>query len=87
MGYNEAQEYHGPPAAVLQELGDATYPACNVAKGCPGSEFEGFGATDVWRLEGVEPKDAVIGVRESSDKLVIFVRVGVEPDALSLPPS
>jgi hypothetical protein len=85
VGYNESQEYHGPPASLLQEVGDATYPACNVAKGCPGSEFEGSGATDVWLLEGVDVADAVIGVRENSDTLVIFVRVGAEPHDLPLP--
>ena len=85
VGYNESREYHGPPPGQLQEVGDATYPACNVAKGCPGSEFEGFGATDAWLLEGVDTADAVIGVRENSDTLVIFVRVGVEPDSLPLP--
>jgi len=85
VGYNQAQEFHGPPASQLQEVGDATYPACNVAKGCPGSEFGDWGATDVWSLDGVDPADAVIGVRENSDKLVIFVRVGVERDRLPLP--
>ena len=85
VGYNESREYHGPPPRQLQEVGDATYPACNVAKGCPGSEFEGFGATDLWLLEGVDIADAVIGMRENSGTLVIFVRVGVEPDELSLP--
>ncbi len=85
VGYNEAQEYHGPPAGQLQEVGDATYPGCNVAKGCPGSEFGDFGATDVWSLTGVDPANAVIGVRENSQTLVIFVRVGVKPGDLPLP--
>jgi hypothetical protein len=84
-GYNEVREYHGPPPTQLQEVGDATYPACNVAQGCPGSEFEGFGTTDVWLLEGADTADAVIGVRENSDTLVIFVRLGVEPGDLPLP--
>jgi len=85
VGYNEAQAYHGPPPEQLQEVGDATYPACNVVKGCPGSEFEGAGATDVWQLAGVDPADGVIGVRENSDKLVIFIKVGVNPQDLPLP--
>jgi hypothetical protein len=85
VGYNELREYHGPPPTQLQEVGDATYPACNVAQGCPGSEFEGFGATDLWLLEGADTADAVIGVRENSDTLVIFVRLGVEPGDLPLP--
>jgi hypothetical protein len=85
VGYNESQEYHGPPPRLLQEVGDATYPTCNVAQGCPGSEFEGFGATDVWLLDGVDIADAVIGVRENSDTVVIFVRAGAEPDDLLLP--
>jgi hypothetical protein len=85
VGYNEAKDYHGPPASQLQEVGDATYPGCNVQHGCPGSEFGDFGATDVWSLTGVDPADAVIGVRENSDKLVIFVRVGVKPGDLPLP--
>jgi hypothetical protein len=85
--YNEAQEYHGPPVIELQEVGDATYPGCNVPKDCPGSELGDFGSTDVWALPGVDPADAVIGVRENSDQLVIFVRVGVKPRDLPLPTS
>ncbi len=85
VGYNEWREFHGPPITQLQEYGDATYPACNVAKGCPGSQFEGFGATDVWVIPGVDPAAAVVGIRENSDLRVIFVRVGVRPDQLSLP--
>ena len=85
VGYNEWREFDAPPVTQMQEFGDATYPACNVAEGCPGSEFEGFGATDVWVILGVDVADAVIGKRQNSDALVIFVRVGVEPDELPLP--
>jgi hypothetical protein len=85
VGYNELREFHGPPIAQLQEVGDATYPACNVVEGCPGSEFGGSGATDVWVIPGVDYAMALVGVRESSDVLVIFVRVGVRPDQLALP--
>jgi hypothetical protein len=85
IGFNEWREFNGPPVLTLQEHGDATYPACNVAPGCPGSEFEGFGATDVWVIPGVDPADAVIGIRQNSEVLVIFVRAGVDADRLPVP--
>ena len=71
---------------ILQELGDGTYPACNAAERCGGDathgDVGGHGATDVWRLEGVNPAQAVVGLREDSQTKVIFVRVGVDPATL-----
>jgi hypothetical protein len=82
--YDEWREV--PASAARQEVGNATYPACNAVEGCPGSEFDGFGATDVWLLPGVEIEDAVIGIREGSDTYVVFVRRDVDPASLpSLP--
>ena len=80
------QEYHGAACRPAAEVGDATYAqACNVAKGCPGSEFGDFGATDVWSRTAVNPADAVDRRPANSHTLVIFVRVGVEPADLPLP--
>jgi hypothetical protein len=84
-GYVEFRAFDAPPPGQMQEVGNATYPDCNVVKGCPGSEFEGLGATDVWLLDGVNIADAVIGKRQNSQAFVIFVRVGVEPDQLPIP--
>lgn len=66
----------------FQELGDATYPACNDTDSCDGEGLGGFGATDVWLLEGVDPSDAVLGLREGTHTAVIFVAVGVDPASL-----
>lgn len=60
-------------------------PSAMSSTDAPAASFGDFGATDVWSLTGVDPADAVIGVRENSDKLVIFVRVGVKPSDLPLP--
>ncbi len=84
VGYREWRRFDGPPVTQMQEFGDATYPACNVPEGCPGSEFEGFGATDVWVIPGVDVADAVVGMRQNSDVRVIFVRIGIQPDELPL---
>lgn len=63
-----------------QELGDAGYPACNAAQHCGDKALEGSGGSDATLLDGVDPKDAVIGIREGTDHtFVIFVRVGVDP--------
>lgn len=64
--------------AVTQELGDARFPACNDDEPCNGPDLDGHAATDVWLLEGVSPRDAVIGYRQGTETAVIFVRQGVE---------
>ena len=65
--------------AVLQEIGDAEYPACNHAAECGGDDLRGLGATDVWRLDGVAPARAVIALREGTETYEIFVRRGTDP--------
>jgi hypothetical protein len=63
-----------------QELGDAGYPACNAAEHCGDQALDGGSGSDATLLDGVDPKDAVIGLREGTDDtFVIFVRVGVDP--------
>lgn len=74
--YDEWRATRPPP--ILQELGDAAYPACNDAEHC-GARLGGFGATDVWLLEGVDARTAVIGYRQNTDTYVIFVRRGLDP--------
>ena len=81
--YDEWREV--PASTAGQEVGNATYPACNAVEGCPGSEFEGFGATDVWLLDGADIEDAVIGIREGTETYVVFVRRGVDPASLPSP--
>ena len=78
--YREWRPFRGP--RVLQELGDGTYPACNAADSCGGDDLDGFGATDVWRLEGVDPARALVGLRENTHTRVVFVKVGVDPESL-----
>jgi hypothetical protein len=75
--YDEWRE-HDPGQAVLQELGDASYPACNDEEVC-GPDLGGFAATDVWLLRGVDPDEAVLGFRENTRTYVIFVRRGLDP--------
>jgi hypothetical protein len=70
---------------ILQEIGDGTYPACNRAGRCSDTGVGGHGATDVWRLEGVDPRRAVIGLREDTDTYVVFVAVGTDPRTLRQP--
>lgn len=65
-----------------QELGDATYPACNDTSSCDGQDLGGYGATDVWLVDGVEPAEAVLGLREGTEIRVVFVAVGVDPASL-----
>ena len=84
--YNEWGEIEPEPWMDIQELGDATYPDCNIPDGCPNSELDGFGATGAYLVDGVDPADAFIGKRQNSDVRVIFVRVGANPDDLALPP-
>ena len=64
---------------VTQELGDARYPACNDEEACNGPDLDGYGATDVWLLEGVDPQQALIGYRQGTETPVIFLRQGVDP--------
>ena len=82
--YDEWRPFRAP--GILQELGDATYPVCNAAPSCGGGAGHGdvgaHGATDVWRLEGVDPTRAVIGLRQDSNTKVVFVRSGVDPATL-----
>lgn len=73
-----------PPAGApgaLQEVGDATYPACNVCN----DPLGGHQSTDVWNLPGAGRAAAVLGYREgTSDVFVIYVRRGVDPASLRL---
>jgi hypothetical protein len=78
--YEEWRPFRGP--RVLQELGDGTYPACNSTDACDSDGVGDHGATDVWRLEGVDPARALVGLRENSRTRVIFVKVGVDPDSI-----
>jgi hypothetical protein len=80
--YDEWREVERP--AILQEVGNATYPACNTDETCEGVDLDGLGATDVWLADGVDTTDAVIGLREGSHTYVIFVRVGVDPHVLGI---
>jgi hypothetical protein len=78
--YTEWRAVH--PPRILQEVGDATYPACNDTDACDGRNLDGFGATDVWLVPGVDVTRAVIGLREGTRTYVIFVKVGVDPGTL-----
>jgi hypothetical protein len=78
--FNEWRQIKAP--RILQELGDAAYPACN-AGNCGRDELGGLGATDVWLVDGVDATEAVIGLREGTHTYVIFVRVGIDPETLS----
>lgn len=78
--YDEWREVVRP--AALQEVGNATYPACTGAGECNHDDLGGFGATDVWLLDGVDPSRAVLGIREGTHDYVVFVRQGVDPDSL-----
>ena len=69
--YDEWREV--TPPRIRQELGDATYPACNVAGTCLDRGLGSNGATDVWLVDGVDPTDAVIGFREGTRTYVLFV--------------
>ena len=80
--YDEWRPLKRPP--VLQEIDDASYPACNHADQCGGDPLKGLGATDVWRLDGVSPARAVIALREGTSTYVIFVRRGTDPRTLRL---
>ena len=45
--YDEYRTIDADPPGQLEELGNATYPACN----CDPDDLGGLGATDVWRLD------------------------------------
>jgi hypothetical protein len=70
---------------ILQEIGDGTYPVCNAVASCRDDGLNGQGQTDIWRLEGVAPGRAVLGLRENTDVRVIFVRRGVDPATVRAP--
>jgi hypothetical protein len=72
-----------PRPPVLQEVGDATYPACNLSDQCGGDPYEGHQSTDVWKIDGVPASRAVIGYLENtSDTYVVYIRRGVDPSSL-----
>jgi hypothetical protein len=75
------------PPAVTEELGDARYPACNDEEPCNGPDLGGFAATDVWLLEGVDPEDALIGLRQGTKTHVVFLRRGLDPSTVEGLPS
>ena len=81
--YDEWREFH--PGPLLQEVGNATYPACNDDENC-GPDLGGFAATDVWLIDGVDTEDAVLGYRQNTQTYVVFVRRGLDPDTIALPP-
>jgi hypothetical protein len=81
--YVEWREVH--PRGILQEVGDAYYPACTRASACGGDPLDGMGATDVWQYADVDVTRAVIGLRRDTHTYVVFVRVGVDPSALPPP--
>lgn len=69
----------------LQEVANATYPACNLSDQCGGDPLDGDGATDVWRYDGVPRARAVIGLVENSHTYAVYVRRGVDPATLPRP--
>ena len=77
------QEVTRPSA--LQEVANATYPACNLSDQCGGDPLEGDGATDVWRYDGVPRWRAVIGLLEGTDTYAVYVRRGVDTSTLPQP--
>jgi hypothetical protein len=78
--YDEWREFD--PGPILQEQGDANYPACNDKERC-GPDLGGFAATDVWLLKGVDTEDALLGYRQGTQTYVIFVRRGVDPRSVA----
>jgi hypothetical protein len=82
-GHPYAAWHQIPRPSYLQEIGDATYPACNLSDQCGGDPFLGHMSTDVWRLGHVPRARAVIGYLEgTSDTYVVYVRQGVDPATL-----
>jgi hypothetical protein len=80
VSYDEWREVKAP--RITQELGDATYPACNDTVSCAEEGLGGFGSTDVFLVDGVDPAKAVLGLREGSHTTVLFLAAGVAPDSL-----
>jgi hypothetical protein len=71
---------------LLQEVGDATYPACNLSDRCGGDPLGGLGATDVWRVGDLPRGKTVLGlVQGTTDHYAVYVRQGVDPSSLPLP--
>ena len=64
-----------------EELGDGIYPGCRDGTLC-GTGQGGFGS-DVWRLNGVDPRVAVVSLRRDTHRYVVFARVGTSPGELS----
>ena len=82
-GYVAYRTLTPPPGApgTLQEVGDATYPACNVCD----DPFHGMSSTDVWHLPGATRDTAVLGYRQgATDVFVVYVRQGIDPTTLHL---
>ena len=84
VSYDELRPIQAPPPVQMEELGDATYPACNDDP-CDHSNLSGLGSTDVWKIDGIEGRDAVVGIREDSSTYVVYVRVGLDPASLPIP--
>jgi hypothetical protein len=84
VAYDELRPIQAPPPDQMQEIGDATYPACN-DDACDHDGLNGFGSTDVWQITGIDGRDAVLGIRENSSTYVVYVRVGVDPASLPIP--
>jgi hypothetical protein len=80
VSYDEWREVK--PPRITQEVGDATYPACNDTDSCDGEGLGGFGTTDVFLVDGVDPAKAVLGLREGTHTTVLFVATGVAPESL-----
>jgi hypothetical protein len=78
--YDEWREVDLP--RLTQEVGDATYPACNDTDSCDGEGLGGFGTTDVWLVDGVDPTKAVMGLREGTQTPVLFVASSADPEAV-----
>lgn len=79
-GYDEWRAITKPP--LMQEIDVAVYPACNIPEACGGDDLFGLGATDVWRLEGVDPDKAVIALRQGTNRYAIFVERRTDPTSL-----
>jgi hypothetical protein len=72
-----------PRPESFQEVGDATYPACNLSDQCGGDPFQGHASTDVWKIDGVGRGRAVLGYLENTtDTYVVYVRRGVDTSTL-----
>jgi hypothetical protein len=84
QGYVLLHEVTKP--GLLQEVGDATYPACNLSDRCGGDPLGGLGATDVWRVGDLPRGKTVLGlVQGTTDHYAVYVRQGVDPSSLPRP--